>query len=356
MKYTRYLLFLFFTVVGFFSTTVYAQEGEDDKVDVKGILFGHVEDSYGWHITTIGDKEITISLPVILYSKEKGWTLFSSKQLEKNDGIYQGYYIAKEGTYAGKIVEKNSLGEEVRPIDLSITKVTMALFINSALLLLIILGVANWYRKNDPTKKAPKGFVGFMEMFIMMINDEVIKPCVGENHQKFAPYLLTAFFFIFLNNMMGLIPIFPGGVTVTGNITITMFLALATFFVTNFFGSKDYWKEVFWPDVPTWLKAPIPIMPVIELFGLFTKPIALMIRLFANLLAGHMVMLILTCLVFITASFGPAINVPMSITSILFNMFMTVLEILVAFIQAYVFTMLSAVFIGLAQPHKKAVE
>lgn len=356
MKYTKYLLFLFFSIVGLLSNPIWGQEKEGDGVDVKGILFGHVQDSYEWHITTIGDRDITLSLPIILYSKEKGWTLFSSKQLEKNKGSYKGYYVAEEGAYAGKIVKKNSLGEEVRPIDLSITKVTLALFINSALLLFIILGVANWYRKNDSTKKAPKGFVGFMEMFIIMINDEVIKPCVGKNYQKFAPYLLTAFFFIFLNNIMGLIPIFPGGVTVTGNITITMFLALATFFFTNFFGSKDYWKEIFWPDVPTWLKVPVPLMPVIELFGLFTKPIALMIRLFANLLAGHMVMLILTCLVFITASFGPAINVPMSITSILFNMFMTVLEILVAFIQAYVFTMLSAVFIGLAQPHEKATE
>lgn len=232
----------------------------------------------------------------------------------------------------------------------------MALFINSVLLVIIVLSIAKWYKKNDSQKKAPNGFVGFMEMFITMINDEVIKPAVGANYAKFSPYLLTAFFFIFFNNIMGLIPFFPAGVSVTGNITITMFLALATFFVTNVFGSKHYWKEIFWPDVPTWLKAPIPIMPIIELFGVFTKPIALMIRLFANMLAGHMVMIILTCLIFITASFGPAINVPMSITSVLFNMFMTVLEILVSFIQAYVFTMLSAVFIGLAQPKEEIIK
>ena len=333
-----------------------AQEKGKNEVDVKSILFGHIEDDYGWHITTLGEKEITLPLPIILYSKEKGWSVFSSSKLTSNEGSYNGYYIASKGGYEGKIVEKNSLGEEVRPIDLSITKITMALFINSVLLVIIVLSIAKWYNKNDSRKKAPNGFIGFMEMFITMINDEVIKPGVGANYAKFSPYLLTAFFFIFFNNIMGLIPFFPAGVSVTGNITITMFLALATFFVTNVFGSKHYWKEIFWPDVPTWLKAPIPIMPIIELFGVFTKPIALMIRLFANMLAGHMVMIILTCLIFITASFGPAINVPMSITSVLFNMFMTVLEILVSFIQAYVFTMLSAVFIGLAQPKEEIIK
>ncbi len=343
-------------LVGLGVGSLSAKEKEKNEVDVKSILFSHIEDDYGWHITTIGEKEITLPLPVILYSKDKGWSIFSSSKLASEQGSYNGYYIASSGNYEGKIVEKNSLGEEVRPIDLSITKITMALFINSVLLVIIVLGIARWYKKNDSKKKAPNGFVGFMEMFISMINDEVIKPAVGANYAKFSPYLLTAFFFIFFNNLMGLIPFFPAGVSVTGNITITMFLALATFFVTNVFGSKHYWKEIFWPDVPTWLKAPIPIMPIIELFGVFTKPIALMIRLFANMLAGHMVMIILTCLIFITASFGPAINVPMSITSVLFNMFMTVLEILVAFIQAYVFTMLSAVFIGLAQPQEEIIK
>ena len=355
MNNIKYLFIILTSFIVLSTSSVYAQNDEK-QVDVKEILFSHVEDSYGWHITTIGEKEITIHLPIILYNKEKGWSFFSSKKLRENKGGYNDYYIAENGLNSGKIVVKNKAGEEVRPLDLSITKVTLALFINSVLLLIIILGVARWYKKNDTIKKAPKGFVGFMEAFIMMINDEIIKPCVGSNYKKFSPYLLTAFFFIFLNNIMGLIPIFPGGVTVTGNIAVTLFLALATFFVTNVFGSKDYWKDVFWPDVPVWLKVPIPIMPIIELFGVLTKPVALMIRLFANLLAGHMVMIILTCLIFITASFGPAIYGPMTVTSVIFNMFMTVLEILVAFIQAYVFTMLSAVFIGLAQPKEKVVE
>ena len=188
-----------------------------------------------------------------------------------------------------------------------------------------------------------------MEMFIMMVNDDIIKGCIGPNYKKFAPYLLTAFFFIFINNLMGLIPIFPGGANVTGNIAITMTLAFFTFLAVNLFGKKAYWKDIFWPDVPWWLKVPIPMMPLIEFFGVFTKPFALMIRLFANMLAGHVAMLVLTSLIFISASMGPALNGSLTVASVLFNLFMNALELLVAFIQAYVFTMLSAVFIGLAQ-------
>jgi len=154
---------------------------------------------------------------------------------------------------------------------------------------------------------------------------------------------------------MGLIPIFPGGANVTGNIAVTLVLALFTFFVVNIFGTREYWKEVFWPDVPTWLKVPVPIMPAIELVGVFTKPFALMIRLFANILAGHSIVLGLTCLIFVTANLGPAINGSMTLVSVLLTVFISFVEILVAYIQAYVFTMLSAVFIGLAQiePHKQ---
>ncbi|MEG0455429.1 MAG: F0F1 ATP synthase subunit A, partial [Bacteroides sp.] len=240
--------------------------------------------------------------------------------------------------------------------DISITKITFGLFINSTLLLVIILGVAHWYRKREQGAWAPGGFVGFMEMFIMMVHDDVIKSCAGPNYKKFAPYLLTAFFFIFINNIMGLIPIFPGGANVTGNISITLVLALFTFVAVNLFGTRTYWREIFWPDVPWWLKVPIPMMPFIELFGVFTKPFALMIRLFANMLSGHMAMLVLTSLIFISAGMGPAINASLTVASVFFNLFMNILELLVAFIQAYVFTMLSAVFIGLAQESKHEKE
>ncbi|KAA6307090.1 F-type H+-transporting ATPase subunit a, partial [termite gut metagenome] len=213
--------------------------------------------------------------------------------------------------------------------------------------------------KKERNVVSPGGFVGFMEMLIMMVNDDIIKSCVGHNYRKFSPYLLTAFFFIFINNLMGLIPVFPGGANVTGNIAITMVLAFCTFLIVNIFGTRTYWKDVFWPDVPWWLKIPIPMMPFIELLGVFTKPFALMIRLFANMLAGHMAMLVLTCLIFISATMGLVLNGTLTVVSVLFNIFMNLLEILVAFIQAYVFTMLSSVFIGLAQEEhhvKKEIE
>ncbi len=337
--------------------TVRAQDGaasaeaeEESTVNVKEIVFGHIGDAYEWHITSWGDTHVTIPLPVIVYSKTTGWHVFLSSRLEENGGSYEGLSIAPEGSsYEGKLVEHDAEGNEVRPFDISITKVVLALLINSALLLIIILSVANWHRKHSKESKAPGGFIGFMEMFIMMINDDVIKSCVGPKYKKFAPYLLTAFFFIFINNLMGLIPIFPGGANVTGNIAITMVLAICTFLAVNVFGTKTYWKDIFWPDVPWWLKAPVPMMPVIEFFGILTKPFALMIRLFANMLAGHMAMLVLTCLIFISASMGPTLNGSLTAASVLFNIFMNALELLVAFIQAYVFTMLSSVFIGLAQ-------
>lgn len=333
-------------------------EGADSKaknpVDVKGLIFGHIGDAYEWHITTWGHTRISIPLPIIVYSERTGWHVFLSSRLEENGGAYEGLSIAPEGSkYEGKLVEHDEAGNEIRPWDISITKVSFALLFNSALLIIIVLSVAGWYRRHPKGDKAPGGFVGMMEMFIMAIHDDVIKSCVGPNYRKYAPYLLTAFFFILINNLMGLIPFFPGGANVTGNIAITFVLALCTFFAVNIFGTKTYWKDIFWPDVPWWLKVPVPMMPFIELFGIFTKPFALMIRLFANMLAGHMAMLVLTSLIFISASMGPVVNGTLTITSVAFNIFMNALEILVAFIQAYVFTLLSAIFIGLAQENSK---
>ena len=284
-----------------------AENKSEEAIDVKGIVLGHLADSYEWHITTWGHTHITIPLPVIVHGSDGQWHLFSSSHLSHGES-YEGFYIAQSGEHEGKIVELNAQGEEVRPLDLSITKTVLALLINSTLLVLIILGTARWYKKRTARTAAPGGFVGLMEMAIMMIHDDLIKSCVGKDYKRYAPYLLTAFFFILVNNLMGLIPIFPGGANVTGNIAITFLLALATFLMTNLFGSREYWKEVFWPEVPTWLKCPVPMMPLIEFVGLFTKPFALMIRLFANMMAGHAVILSLTCLVFVTASMGAAIN------------------------------------------------
>ena len=184
----------------------------------------------------------------------------------------------------------------------------------------------------------------------MMVNDDIIKSCVGPKYRKFAPYLLTAFFFIFINNIMGLIPIFPGGANVTGNIAITMVLALFTFVAVNLVGTKPYWKDIFWPEVPTWLKCPVPMMPVIEIFGVFTKPIALMIRLFANMLGGHLITLVLISLIFIFAAMGPVIMGTSTVIAVVFAVFMGFIDLLICFIQAYVFMLLSAIFISLARP------
>ena len=324
--------------------------GKPEKLDVKELILEHLADSYTWHITKIGETDIAIPLPVIVYSQTTGWHVFMSSAFHEK-GEYEGLTIAAEGKYKGKIVEKDALGNEVKPFDISITKVVFSLLFNSALLIFIILMVARSYKKD--TFESKKGFVGFMELFIMNINDDVIKPCIGKDYRKFSPYLLTVFFFIFLNNLIGIIPIFPGGANVTGNIAITFTLAICTFLIVNIFGTKEYWREIFWPDVPVWLKVPLPLMPAIELVGVFTKPFALMIRLFANMLAGHSIILGLTCLVFVTVSLGPAMNASMTVVSVLFTVFINLVEVLVAYIQAYVFVLLSAVFIGLArvEPH-----
>jgi len=321
-----------------------------ENLNVKELILEHLADSYEWHITKWGDTDIAIPLPVIVFSKTSGGHVFLSSAFHGGQP-YEGFYIAPEGEYKGKIVEKNTQGVEVRPFDISITKVVFSLLFNSLLLIIIIMLVVRSYKKE--ALKSKTGFVGFMEMFIMNINDDVIKPCIGKDYRRFAPYLLTVFFFVFINNLMGLIPLFPGGANVTGNIAITFVLAICTFLVVNIFGTKEYWKGIFWPDVPVWLKLPIPLMPVIEIVGVFTKPFALMIRLFANILAGHSIVLGLTCLIFVTVSMGQAINTSMTIVSVLFTVFINLVELLVAYIQAYVFTLLSAVFIGLArvQPH-----
>ncbi len=325
----------------------HADEGE--PVNIKEIIFDHIGDAYEWHVATIGDKHISIPLPVIVYSQEKGLNAFLSSHLHHGHS-YEGFHIATEGDYKGKVVETLSTGEVKRPmLDLSLTKIAAGIVLNSLLLVTIILCVSRWYRRREASDDAPRGFVGMIEMLIMMVYDGIIKPSVGKDYERYAPYLLTAFFFIFLSNLMGLVPIFPGGANVTGNIAITLVLAICTFLAVNLFGTREYWREVLWPDVPMWMKCPVPLMPVIEIFGLFTKPFALTVRLFANIMAGHSVILALVCIIFVTHSMGALISGSMTVVSVLFTIFMNCLELLVAFIQAYVFTMLSAVFIGMSR-------
>lgn len=360
MRQIRQILCLFMLV--FIIATISASEHTDDKkgLDLQGVLFGHIKDAYEWHITDINGHPIVINLPVIVKSST-GWHVFSSAEFsEEKDaagnrpGPY-GLYISGSQDNENKICEVIS-GKEVRPFDISITKTVVVLFINSILLLICILIPARWCKKHRPEDPAPKGFTGLMTMFIMYIYDDIIKATLGKNTDRFAPYLLTCFFFIFLSNIMGVVPFPPGGGNLTGNITITFFLALCTFLITNFTGTKAYWKEIFWPDVPTWLKVPVPLMPFIEFFSIFTKPLALMIRLFANMMAGHAIALSLTCLIFIMFGINAVAGASMTVVSVLMSVFMMLLELLVCFIQALVFTMLSAVFISLSQVKEHSAE
>lgn len=327
-------------------TTVSTANDTNSELNIREFILTHLADTYEWQIVSDGERHLTISLPIILYSKDNGWHLFSSSRLRDKRG-YQGFYISTEGKFKGKVVEMNSSGNVVRPLDLSLTKNAAALLIASVLLILIVMGVSRSYKRKPLEGK--KGFVGMMEMLIASINDDIIKPSIGKDSSKYAPYLLTLFFFIFINNLLGLVPFFPGGANVTGNIAVTAVLAVTTFLVINLTGTKGYYKSIFWPDVPTWLKAPIPMMQIIELTGTITKPFALMIRLFANIMAGHSIVMGLTMLIFITASLGTTINASMTVVSVLFTIFINFLELLIAFIQAYVFTLLSAVFIGQAR-------
>ena len=223
-----------------------------------------------------------------------------------------------------------------------------------AVLVVILLGliVIRWYKKYN--MKAPRKWTASFEFLVEFMYMSVIRPTLGSKAKTYAPYLLTAFFFIFVMNLLGLVVIFPGGANLTGNVAVTLVLALCTFFITNLRGNKHYWKEIFWPDVPIWLKCPLPIMQAIEVFGVFTKPAALCVRLFANMMGGHMIVIVLTLLIFILAKFGPAVTGGVTVFSVLFSLFVLLLDTRVSCIQAFVFTMLSTLFISMAvcDPHE----
>ena len=263
------------------------------------------------------------------------------------DGNAEFKIAGKDSPYKGKIVEILPDGSEYKPWDISITKNVCALFIACILVIWSALAVARWYARKG--FKAPRKGMGMIEALVDFIYTGVIRPTLGDRSPKFAPYLLTVFFLILYLNLMGLLVVFPGGANLTGNIAVTLVLALFTFLATNIFGTKHYWKEILWPDVPLWLKFPLPIMPLIELFGIFTKPAALTVRLFANMMGGHMIVIALTLLIFIFGAFGAAVAGATSVFSVCFSVFMLLIDVLVSFIQAYVFTMLSTIFIGFGQ-------
>lgn len=344
----RALIYILSLLLALASPAQAFASGSEEAFSPKEMVMEHLTDSYIWEITSVKGHEIAVPLPVIVRSST-GWHVFMSDKICHEGASYEGLYIAKEGKYKNKIVE-DVAGVQKRPLDLSLTKTACGAILALLVVMVLFLVTARAYKKRDEVDYCPKGLAGIMEWQIDSIMNGIIKPCVGENYLKFAPYLLTAFFFIFVANLLGLIPFFPGGANVTGNITITFFMAFATMLAVNLFGSKHYYKDIFWPDVPIFLKA-IPIMPLIEIIGIFTKPFALMMRLFANIFAGHSIILSICSIIFVTAHMGVALNSSMTAVSVFFMIFMNFLELLVAYIQAYVFTMLSAVFIGLAQEH-----
>lgn len=315
----------------------------------KEIIFEHLGDGYGWEVPFNHHKRIP--LPVILWASD-GVHVFSSSRVSHGHVFKDGnvsFAIAGEGDYAGKVVEINPDGSISKPWDISITKNVLAVFISVILVILCVFPLGRWYRTRGYV--SPRGFKGAMEALYEFIYVSLIKATLKEQARRFAPYLLTVFMFIFVSNLMGLMVIFPGGANLTGNIAVTMVLALLTFFITNIFGTKHYWKEILWPDVPLWLKFPLPIMPVIEIFGMFTKPAALTVRLFANMMGGHIIVISLTLIIFIFAKMGVAALSGATVVSMIFQIFMLLIDVLVSFIQAYVFTMLSTIFISLAQEH-----
>ncbi|MCD4769910.1 MAG: F0F1 ATP synthase subunit A [Bacteroidales bacterium] len=339
------LIFALFIFPGSYTLAQEHSEEHDShssEFDPSTFILDHIADSHEWHIyTDRHGHHVSIYLPVIVYTKEKGINIFFSKHLAHGH-VYKGFRIMEEGDHKGKIVEVDEEGliiEGKLPLDFSITKNITAMIFAAFLLLWLFISLAVSYKRTGIS--APKGIQGFLEPIVLFVRDDIAIPNIGEHkYGKYMPYLLTAFFFILINNLLGLVPILPGGANVTGNIAVTLVLALFTFFITQFSGNKQYWGHIFnTPGVPLWLK---PIMIPVELIGIISKPFALMVRLFANITAGHIIVLSLVSLIFIFKSLAVA---PVSI---LFVLFMDLLELLVAFLQAYVFTLLSALFIGLA--------
>jgi len=328
------------------------EQTDKKEFDAGEMIIDHILDAHEWHILTYNDYHLAIPLPVILLDNGKLVT-FSSGHFHHGTEAYNGYRILNEGDNKGKIVKVLEDGETIdasakMPLDFSITKNVLSLFISVLLLCLIFISIANRYKKNPD--KAPKGLQSLLEPLILFVRDDIAIPGLGKkNYARFMPFLLTIFFFIFLNNLLGLIPIFPGGANLSGNIAITMVLALFTFVITTFIGNKNYWLHIFnAPGVPWWLKFPIPLMPVVEFLGVLTKPFVLMVRLFANMTAGHIIILAFMSLIFIFGNMNVYVGYAVSIFSIAFGVFMSLLELLVAFIQAYVFALLSAIYFGMA--------
>lgn len=318
---------LFLSLLTINSANAASDSGEE--FNASDVILHHVVDDHIWHF--VDGHFGTLYLPVIVYTDQKGFEVFSSSNFYNEDHeviSYNGYILDH-----GVIHLADS--PEAFVLDLSITKTVLMLFITAILILIVFLQVAKKYKAN--VGKAPTGIQSFFEPIIVFVRDEVAKPNIGVHYEKFMPYLLSLFFFILFGNLLGLL---PGAANLTGNIAVTTVLALFTFVITNINGNKHYWKHIFWtPGVPLPLK--IIIVPV-EILGMFTKPFSLLVRLFVAITAGHIVMLALICLVFIFQSYAVGVGTTIIV------LFINLIELLVAAIQAYVFTMFSALYIGMA--------
>lgn len=328
-----------------------AEEEDESNFDPKEMIMHHIKDAYGFHIIDIDDHPISIPLPLILWTDDGLVTFMSSQFHHDNEGevvvensgmkfvnYHEKAYILNSGQTELKIGEDGYPSNAAAPVDLSITKNVFMMWVSVLFILFIFLGAAKQYKKSGSV--IPKGVARFVEPLVLFVRDDIAIPMIGEKkYKKFMPYLLTVFFFIWLNNIFGLIPIFNGA-NVSGNIAFTFTLAAFTFLITIFSGNKNYWKHIFWmPNVPVAMK--IFLMPI-EIVGMFTKPISLMIRLFANITAGHIIVLALMSLIFIFET------VWISPVSVLFSLFISLIEIVVTAIQAYIFTILSALYFGMA--------
>jgi F-type H+-transporting ATPase subunit a len=350
------IFFILFFIFGI-STQIFGSEDVQEKkgVDVNAIIFEHIADNHSWHLWDVRDDDgikhaVAFPLPIILVSTSPfAFDVFWSSEFHHGETpVTRGdnTYVLNHGTiyYAQNTqgdLEYDEQGEIIsaKPIDISITKNVFTMLLVSGLMFWLFVAVAKAYRKRSGI--APRGVQGFMEPIILFVRDEIAIPNIGHKKYKiFLPYLLTAFFFIWFLNLIGLVPFFPGSANVTGNIATTAVLAMFTLIITNVYANKEYWRHVFaMPGLPAWL---LPIMIIVEIISIFTKPFALAVRLFANITAGHIIVLSLVSLIFIFESLSVA---PVSF---LFVLFMDVLEVFVATLQAFIFTMLSALFIGMA--------
>lgn len=322
------------------------------KFDAGKLIMGHIGDEHGWHLWG----HTTLPLPIIIYNTERGVSCFSSSHFDHGHKTYGGYMLHEGDIVATKAEDGTDIHHATidEPLtkatwDISITKNVLSLFISLAILLFVFISVARAYTRR--AGQAPTGFQNMVEPIILFVRDDVAKSAIGPKYMTFMPYLLTAFFFIFLNNLLGLVPFFPGGANLTGNIAVTLVLALITFIIVTVKGNKHYWHHILaMPGVPGWV---LFILTPVEILGMFLKPFVLMIRLFANITAGHIIALSFFSLIFVFGETNAGAGYGVSVMSLAFTVFMTMLELLVAFIQAYVFTFLSAMYIGSAveEPH-----